>query len=62
MSLCHSQRQQVHCAGQQKVNSAQNDLQVELLSTRLKEALTQAALKESRHRLLQLQTEVKTLS
>ncbi|XP_067219022.1 ecotropic viral integration site 5 protein homolog isoform X4 [Chanodichthys erythropterus] len=53
------QRQQVHGAGQQKVSSAQNDLQVELLSTRLKEALTQAALKESRHRLLQLQTENK---
>ncbi|XP_077075357.1 ecotropic viral integration site 5 protein homolog isoform X2 [Siphateles boraxobius] len=53
------QWQQVHCGGQQKVSSAQNDLQVELLSTRLKEALTQAALKESRHKLLQLQTEDK---
>ncbi|XP_048018402.1 ecotropic viral integration site 5 protein homolog isoform X2 [Megalobrama amblycephala] len=53
------QRQQVHGSGQQKVSSAQNDLQVELLSTRLKEALTQAALKENRHRLLQLQTENK---
>ncbi|XP_056116783.1 ecotropic viral integration site 5 protein homolog isoform X3 [Rhinichthys klamathensis goyatoka] len=53
------QWQQVHCGGQQKVSSAQNDLQVELLSTRLKEALTQATLKESRHKLLQLQTEDK---
>ncbi|XP_067310175.1 ecotropic viral integration site 5 protein homolog isoform X2 [Pseudorasbora parva] len=52
------QRQQVYCGGQQKV-SGQNDLQAELLSTRLKEALAQAALKESRHRLLQLQTENK---
>ncbi|XP_016412027.1 ecotropic viral integration site 5 protein homolog [Sinocyclocheilus rhinocerous] len=56
------QRQQVHCGGQQKVSSAQNELQVELLSTRLKEILTQAALKESRHRLMKLQTEVKTRS
>lgn len=61
-SLSLSQRQQVHCGGQQKVSSAQNELQVELLSTRLKEILTQAALKESRHRLMKLQTEVKTLS
>lgn len=56
------QRQQVHCGGQQKVSSAQNDLQVELLSTRLKETLTQAALKESRHRLTKLQTENKIYS
>ncbi|KAK7158905.1 hypothetical protein R3I94_005289 [Phoxinus phoxinus] len=53
------QWQQVHGGGQQKVSSAQNDLQVELLSTRLKEALAQAALRESRHKLLQLQTEDK---
>ncbi|XP_026061945.1 ecotropic viral integration site 5 protein homolog isoform X1 [Carassius auratus] len=51
------QRQQVNCGGQQRVSSAQNELQVELLSTRLKETLTQAALKESRHRLMKLQTE-----
>lgn len=57
--LKKSQWQQVHCGGQQKVSSTQNDLQVELLSIRLKEALTQAALKESRHRHLQLQTENK---
>ncbi|XP_039533047.1 ecotropic viral integration site 5 protein homolog isoform X3 [Pimephales promelas] len=56
------QWQQVHCGGQQKVSSAQNDLQVELLSTRLKDALTQATLKESRHKLLQLQTEDKIQS
>lgn len=52
----------MHCGGQQKVSSAQNDLQVELLSTRLKETLTQAALKESRHRLTKLQTENKIYS
>ncbi|XP_056328995.1 ecotropic viral integration site 5 protein homolog isoform X2 [Danio aesculapii] len=48
---------QVQCGGQQRVSSAQNDLQVELLSTRLKETLTQATLKESRHALMQLQTQ-----
>ncbi|XP_043077558.1 ecotropic viral integration site 5 protein homolog isoform X1 [Puntigrus tetrazona] len=51
------QKQQVHCGGQQKVTNAQNGLQGELLSTRLKEALAQAALKESRHKLMKLQTE-----
>ncbi|XP_051556433.1 ecotropic viral integration site 5 protein homolog isoform X3 [Myxocyprinus asiaticus] len=51
------QRQQEHCGGQQKVVSVQNELQVDLLSARLKETLAQAALKESHHRLLQLQTE-----
>ncbi|XP_002660769.3 ecotropic viral integration site 5 protein homolog isoform X2 [Danio rerio] len=48
---------QVLCGGQQRVSSTQNDLQVELLSTRLKETLTQAILKESRHALMQLQTQ-----
>ncbi|XP_051555314.1 ecotropic viral integration site 5 protein homolog [Myxocyprinus asiaticus] len=52
------QRQQVHCC-QQKFGSAQNELQVKLLIAKLKETLTQATLKETRHRLLQLQTEVK---
>lgn len=49
--------QQVQCGGQQRVSSAQNDLQVELLSNRLKETLAQATLKESRHTLIQLQTQ-----
>lgn len=44
---------QIHCGGQQKGCDAQNVLQVELL----KETVTKAALIESRHRLLQLQTE-----
>ncbi|XP_050985704.1 ecotropic viral integration site 5 protein homolog isoform X2 [Labeo rohita] len=56
------QRQQVHCSGQQKISITQNELQVELLSTRLKETLTQAALKEGRHRLMKLQTENKIYS
>ncbi|XP_073704687.1 ecotropic viral integration site 5 protein homolog [Garra rufa] len=56
------QRQQVHCGGQQKISITQNELQVELLSTRLKETLTQAGLKESRHRLIKLQTENKIYS
>ncbi|XP_073709585.1 ecotropic viral integration site 5 protein homolog isoform X1 [Misgurnus anguillicaudatus] len=44
---------QMHCGGQQKGCDVQNVLQVELL----KETVTKAALIESRHRLLQLQTE-----
>lgn len=50
--------QQAHCGVQQKGGSVQNILQVELLSAQLKEAHSKAALIESRHRLLQLQTEV----
>ncbi|KAA0719023.1 EVI5-like protein [Triplophysa tibetana] len=49
--------QQVHCGGQQKGGSVQNILQVELLSAQLKETHSKAALIESRHRLMQLQTE-----
>ncbi|KAK2901184.1 hypothetical protein Q8A67_009299 [Cirrhinus molitorella] len=56
------QSQQVHCGGQQKTSNTQNELQVELLSTRLKETLIQTTLKESRHRLMRLQTENKIYS
>ncbi|XP_056600520.1 ecotropic viral integration site 5 protein homolog isoform X2 [Triplophysa dalaica] len=51
------QNQQAHGGGQQKGGSVQNILQVELLSAQLKETHSKAALIESRHRLLQLQTE-----